>query len=344
MEMQHSLADMADDEIDLFEDVLRISPEPYVYLDERQIHQRLTADPAGYLGYVRERLRDVAQGRATLEMPAKQLFIDPGMAGDYRVMPCVLRRGGEVTKTVKIVGTNLAQTQVPDQITVGKAFALHPHDNFISHVFEACLLSSARTGACASLAVELLADAPDSLAILGAGRVGYYAALYTCAATPMRSVEIYDPSPSRAQMLAEQLSRDLPGVQCRASQQPPSDADVMILATSSVEPICHPAEVSAGLVVSLGADTDAQHELSADWVGQADIFVDTQDSARYGDIKQWQGAGLLDADALTDLFALLRDGPVPGGRGRRVFVSTGSAMFDNLSIAYLLSTQGVGGV
>jgi len=85
------------------------------------------------------------------------LFSDPGDAGDFRVMPCVVRRGGRVRKTIKVVGTNLAQQVVPGQITVGKALALHPVENFVTDLFEACLLSSARTGACAALALDLLA-------------------------------------------------------------------------------------------------------------------------------------------------------------------------------------------
>lgn len=341
MELHQGVENLLADPAELFRDVLRISPEPCTYVDERQVHHRLTAEPASYVHFVRDRLRDVALGHAELELPPKQLFIDPDMAGDFRVMPCVLRHGGQVTKTVKIVGTNLAQTRVPDQITVGKAFALDPQDNFISHVFEACLLSSARTGVCASLAVDLLSEQPDTLAIIGAGRVGYYAAVYSQAMRPFRVIEIYDRTVERAHMLAAQLSRDLPGVQCRVLDDPAgSSAQVMVLATSSVEPICHPDAVGASLVISLGADTDAQHELAVEWLDVADIYVDTRDSARYGDVKQWQDAGRVRVEELTDLFQLMRGEPTAQRHPRRVFVSTGSAMFDNLTIAYLLGENG----
>jgi ornithine cyclodeaminase/alanine dehydrogenase-like protein (mu-crystallin family) len=344
MDMRREIDQLAARAPDLFRDILRISPEPYQYFDERQVHDALTLDPAGYVSFVRDRLQAVAMGRSRLELPPKQLFVDPCMAGDFRVMPCVLWHEEQVTKTVKIVGTNLAQTRVPDQITVGKAFALDPSDNFINYVFEACLLSSARTGLCASLAMDRLAGDTDTVAIIGAGRVGYYAGLYANAVRRIRLIELYDTVPGRAEALAEQLQRDLRGKACRLLASPASDAaDVMILATSSTDPVCHPTEVNASLVISLGADTDAQHELAEDWVDAADVYVDTRDSARYGDIRQWQAAGRVQVGALTDLFALLREPDVPGERRRRVFISTGSAIFDNLTIAYLLSRQAIGG-
>jgi len=319
--------------------VLRNSQEPYVYLDELQVHRLLTDNPLEYYRFMRDELADIAAGRAELELPPKQVFSDPGCSSDFRVMPCIVRRPGSTRKTVKLVGTNTLQQLVPDQITVGKAFVLHPEENFVSHIFEACLLSSARTGLCAALAVDLLSRGRKNIAVAGAGRVGYYAAFYAAQLGGVEEISIFDNDYDRALQTRALLTQQIPAVRFSAPReyQQSSGADVLVLATTSTEPISSPHGSNANLTISLGADTDYQRELDSTWAKVADIFVDTQDCTRFGDLNSWRKAGLIDTASLVDLFQLLRDGASDDSARRRVFVSTGSALFDNLTIGYLLS-------
>lgn len=325
------------DNDDLLRRVLRVTPEAFTYFDEFQVHRILTRDPSGYLDFLHRQLDSIARGEVRLELPPKQIFHDTLDDADFRVMPCVVRAGETACKTVKIIGTNLLQQQIPDQITVGKAFAIDARENFVSHVFEACLLSSARTGACAALAIRLLAPARGRLTVIGAGRVGYYSALYAAALGGVETIHIADRDHARATQTASLLAVQLGGLRVEAtSLKNLTDTDVAILATTSREPFCRPPGWGAGLIISLGADTDNQHELAPEWVGHADIHVDTADSARFGDLAAWQAAGLITPDTLGDLFDMLRQGAVPPPSRQRVFISTGSALFDNLTIAYIL--------
>lgn len=319
------------------ERVLRISPEPCAYLDERTVHGLLTDNPLEYYGFVRSELTDIAAGRALLELPPKQIFSDPDSAGDFRVMPCVVRSASGARKTVKLVGTNVLQNVVPGQITVGKVCVIHPLENFVSHIFEACLLSSARTGICAALAVDLLAGVRNRVMVIGAGRVGYYAALYTAALGGVSEILLADIDPGRAAQAADLLSLQFPGMRFKAAAcDEVSETDVLILATTSEQPVCSPSLSGARLIISTGADTDFQSELDSSWAGMADLFVDTHDSARFGDLAAWKKAGLISGDELTDLFSVLNSG-APASSGRpRIFISTGSALFDNLTVGYLL--------
>ncbi len=319
--------------------VLRVSQEPYIYLDELRVHRLLTDNPMEYYRFMQGELADIAAGRAELELPPKQVFSDPGCSSDFRVMPCIVRRPDSARKTVKLVGTNTLQQLVPDQITVGKAFVLHPEENFVSHILEACLLSSARTGLCAAIAIDLLSRGRNNIVIIGAGRVGYYAAFYAAQLGEVGSISIIDNDHDRAVNMAALLSQQIPAVRFTAlgDYQQARDADVLVLATTSTEPICSPHDTNANLTISLGADTDYQRELDPAWATVADIFVDTLDCARFGDLNSWREAGLIDTSRLTDLFQLLRDGVADGSNRPRVFVSTGSALFDNLSIGYLLT-------
>lgn len=317
-------------------DVLRVSAEPYRYCTEAEVHEVLTRKPREYVDFLRQSLRAVADGRASLVLPPKQVFEDAATRGDFRVMPCELRDGGRVTKTVKLIGTNTVQRAVPDQITVGKLLVLDPRENFVAAVVEACLLSSARTGACAALAVDALARSRDKMAVIGCGRVGYYAALYSAASAGVKRVAFCDVSSRRAGAAARGIAAAAPSVACETcSLDSISAADVVVLATTSQTAVSSPPGWGANLVISLGADADSQSELDAAWPRSADIYCDTLDSLRFGDLRAWIEAGLVDPAAITDLLGVFRR-PPPASDRPRVFVSTGSALFDNLTARYLL--------
>lgn len=320
--------------------VLRVHPEPFHYVDEQTVHEALTSEPERYLDFLEEALARIARGQASIELPTKIIFDDGRDRGDFRVMPCVVRDGPHIVKTVKLVGTNVRQKLVPDQITVGKAFRLDPDENHITHIFEACLLSSARTGACAAVALRRLAERPQRVTVVGAGRVGYYAALYTSLTRSVEEVRVHDTDPERASAMASLLEQSgRPGICCLAATRPdrgPTQTDVLILATTSKMAHCSPSEVSASVVVSLGADAEDQHELTEDWARVAEIYVDTRDSARVGDLRGWLEAGLVRQEGLIDLVGLFRQPPPSPRRRTRLFISTGSALLDNLTIWYLL--------
>lgn len=316
--------------------VLRISGEPFLYYDESAVHRLLTADPVAAFAYFAEGLSAAAQGAVLVEQPPKQIFSDPGGSGDFRIMPCVLRQGNRVRKTIKIVGTNIAQRLVPGQITVGKAFCLHPQENFVTHVFEACLLSSARTGLSAALAMKTLAPGSVRLTVIGAGRVGYYTALYAIANRLVAEVVFHDRDPVRAGAAVSRLSREARFT--RASVCPidllPA-TDIVVVATDSSAPVCAPPAWDAKLVISLGADTAHQRELAPEWIECAELYADSLDSLRYGDLRAWLDAGLMTASRVTEFGEVLRNGS-PSFARPSVFVSTGLALYDNLAIGYLL--------
>lgn len=67
--------------------------------------------------------------------------------------------------------------------------------------------------------------------------------------------------------------------------------DTLVLATTSTSPLCAPDSCDAKLVISLGADSEDQHELHP-FAGAADLYTDTMDSLHFGDLLAWQSAGL----------------------------------------------------
>jgi len=137
-------------------------------------------------------------------------------------MPCVVRAPARARKTVKLVGANSRQKTVPGQITVGKAFLVDDKENFISHAFEACLLSSARTGICPAIAMGLLSKRRSKVAVLGAGRVGYYAA----SLGGVELITVADIDRARADKAVELLSNQAPGVEFREAPAGPVEPEV----------------------------------------------------------------------------------------------------------------------
>lgn len=310
---------------------------PCRHWDEAEVHRRLCADPAGYLAFAADYLADLTAGRAQLQMPPKQVLDDPD-GGDFRLMPCVVRGPRGTLKTVKIIGTNRRQTVLPGQITVGELLVLDAAEQFVRERFDACLLSSARTGLVAALALGRLAPQARHVAVIGAGRVGFYTALYCAALASVEHIDLADSDHACALDVAQVLAHH--GLPCRAVQAADPACDAWLLATNSAEPFCEPPPFAPAVVVSLGADAAGQRELAGAWAGWARLWVDSPDAVNYGDLLAWHRLGLSGGTALPDLLALLRDPPGPAATGeQRLFISTGCAVFDNLTAAYLLAGE-----
>lgn len=315
--------------------VLRVHPEPAVLVDDIAVHATLTANPSRYLRFLEEHLRDVATGHVRVDTPVQSICTDgPGLGG-FRVMPCVTHHAGGVTKTVTVSGTNVTGSIVPDQVTVGRTLSLHPEDNTVTHIYDSCLLSAARAGACAAIALGQLAFGNGSISILGAGRVGLYAALYAVERAGVRHIVFHDARRDRAETIAAWGNGAL-GVPCEAAGAGRIEpCDAVILATTSTTPILAPGDVATPLVISMGADTEDHRELHASWAASADVYVDSLDALRVGDLRAWMARGLITPADVRDLTSLLREGPRHGHSHPRVFISSGSALLDNLSVAYM---------
>jgi len=291
------------------EALLRLSPEPYTFFDDRRVHRALTTDPRAYLDALLKAIESIAFGRARLELPPKSVFTDPGQRSDFRVMPCVVRFPDRTRKTVKIIGTNWPRAIVPGEISVGQAFSLHETENFIEAGFAGCLLSSARTGACIATGLRLLAPETREVVIVGSGRVGYYAGLFAASLGSVKKVAFADAIMGRAALAASNLRLALPGLKTDTldPDELPPTADALVLATDSETPIFDASGHRPHLVVSVGADTDWQSEITPEVLSHYKLSVDTQDSPNYGDLAAFKSLGHLVGVEAVDLFELVRD-------------------------------------
>jgi ornithine cyclodeaminase/alanine dehydrogenase-like protein (mu-crystallin family) len=326
-----------------------LDPEPCAWFDDAFCHRQLTTMPVAYLNALQHDLQQIADGELAIALPPKQLFADSADKydtansgkGDFRVMPCVVRGGDRITKTVKIVGSNFSRKVVRNRMTVGRALYLDAQENFVHSEFAAFALSSARTGACAAIAHRLL-NGGRSATLFGAGAVAWYAAFYLLSDARIDHLRIIDPVAEKAKETLSSLKHLFPQLHGEHLTSPSAidDSTVAILATDSQTPFLHPAATAAGLVISLGADSDEQSELHSAWTMRATLIADLEDSALIGDLKRWHTQNLLQSAPLPDLVSLLRQkNRLTTAQGRIVFISTGSALFDNLTIHYLLEKE-----
>ena len=318
--------------------LLGIQPPASRDLDAARIHQLLTRQPFGYLGYLQRELAAVARGQLPVLSPPRQTFSDPKASGDFRVMPTVVGRYPRARKTVSVLGSHAGRAGQGANAVVGRTLLLDPVANGVVASFDAGALASARAGATAALAVALLEGGHDQALVLGAGRVGFYAALYLAARGAARRIVLADAQPGRARRAAEYLSRWYPEVGLEAGdlRELAQEWSFVVTATDSREPVYQARRNPAPVVVSLGADTAWRRELPLSLAGAWPVYVDSVDALRTGDLKHWRSRGLMRPGDLVDLVALVREGSKPPGEDPVVFVATGSPLLDNLTVGYLM--------
>ena len=320
---------------------LPASQAPAVTLGDRAVHALLTDDVPGLLRFAHAWLDAVARGTTRVHTVPKAVFDAPD-GGDLRVMACVSEAAGGRLQTVKVVGTNRAQRRLPGQITVGTVCVLHAQEHFVTHRFDACVFSSARTGLLAALAVGALAPGRAQVGVIGAGRVGYYTARYLACLPGVARVALADTDADRAARCVWALRPVCGGVAVEAVTPAAVPAATVVLATTAERPFWPLPDDAGGahvgaLVVSVGADARGQRELHPDW-HRAQLYTDGADTLVTGDLLAWRQAGLRFAPP-ADLTAALATPPAVSVAPRAV-VSAGTALWDNLTCAYLLHRLG----
>lgn len=207
-------------------------------------------------------------------------------------------------------------------------------------------LTNLRTAAVSALAVRHLA-APRArrLLVFGTGAQGWaHVGALRAVAPDLERVDVVARDPARLRAFVARV-QDEPGLEARAaSPDAARDADLIVCATTSREPLFDGALVRAGAtVVAIGSHEPAAREVDATLAGAATVVVESRGSAlrEAGDVIAAIDAGVLDADALVPLAALVR-GDAAAAPGRpRLFKSTGMA-WEDLVVAAAVYARATG--
>lgn len=275
-----------------------------------------------------------AQGRGDVERPERPHFpVGAGLEGEAPLgtgltMPAYVH--GEATFATKLAAVHEgnADRGLP---TVNAQVALTDAATGQPTAFVAGnRVTNARTGcigglAASHLAADAGADGID-LGVVGAGTQARWQSRAVAAATPVSSVRVYAPSDSRERCAADLREAGLDATAVDSARAAVADADVVVTATTSTEPVFPGDALAPGtLVVAVGAYTPGMRELDDTAVARAArLFADVpEEAADTGDLPDGDAGDLL---ALSSVFE--------GEAGREspeeilVVLSVGSAVLD----------------
>ncbi|KAB1192958.1 ornithine cyclodeaminase family protein [Haloferax sp. MBLA0076] len=201
--------------------------------------------------------------------------------------------------------------------------------------FDGNSITSARTGCIGGLAAEYLATDPIRLGVIGAGTQARWQTRAIAAGSDVESVRIYSPSDSRDVCAADLRGEGLPADAVDSPEEAVSDANVVVTATTSTDPVFDGKSLEPGtLVVAVGAYTAEMQELDETTFDRAArVFADVpEEVADIGDVRE---AGLSESDLvpLSEVF----EGVVGRDSDEEILVveSVGSAVLDAATAEYL---------
>ncbi len=202
-------------------------------------------------------------------------------------------------------------------------------------LFDATLVTGARTGCIGACAVRELCEGPITLGVLGAGTQARWQTRAIDAVAQLESVRIYSPSKSKLDCAAELQSEGIAATAVSTPIEAVSDASVVVTATTSHEPV-FPADAlrSDALVIAVGAYTEEMQEIEASVVEAASLVLADvpEEVATIGDIAK----SAFDPDELIPLGSLLA-GEITAPTHELILVeSVGSAVLDAAAAELLL--------
>ncbi len=277
------------------------------YFQEDIIEKTLLENGPAYLEYVRERLTEHALGLEAWVKP-KVIYDDPihPNQGDIRSMTCFTNK----VKVVKIISTNPIRKK-HFSISVGATLLLDYEENHPLAVFEATAMSGIRTAAMAIVGTQFAGYDLDDVLIIGRGRVGTYM---------MALLESLGHTPRTYDLLDESTGFKMPHYKAR----------VVFVATDSKKAFLFPENCEADFIVSVGADTHFNFELTPELIEQrGGLFVDCFDAKEVGDLHLMH-----DPDIRGNIVHLYHAGQNKN-EPIRTLISVGSPLMDALTVEYL---------
>lgn len=285
------------------------------YITESEVESLLMQDVSSYLNYLKERILSISNDESPSWIKPKVIYDDPihPDSGDIRSMTCFT----EYVKVVKIISTNPIR-QKHWSVSVGATLLLDYEENHPIAIFDATSMSSIRTSAMAVLgAVFTGSDLKDTL-VIGYGRVG------SCAA---EFVEQLGGTVRVCDIALESFESDNKNITFEPKLEH-YKASTIITATTSREPFLTPENTEADFIVSVGADTAFNFEISPELIKKRKgLYIDCPDAAHVGDLSRIDNVeSLIEGDVLQlckpDITA-------------KTLISVGSPLMDALTIEYM---------
>jgi ornithine cyclodeaminase/alanine dehydrogenase-like protein (mu-crystallin family) len=215
-----------------------------------------------------------ARARGETFMPLRSVMFPPDAAGLMGLMPAW--RGGDhdafALKAICVMPGNPARGLDAHQ---GIVTLFDGQTGVPTAILDASGVTEVRTAAVTAVATSTLARSDARiLAILGAGVQGR--AHLRALGDGFEQIRIYAPTEAHARALADEKT-----VVATTAEQAVRGADVIVVATSSRQPVLEREWLKAGAHVNaVGASTPVARELDTATVADSALFVDSRESLR----------------------------------------------------------------
>jgi ornithine cyclodeaminase/alanine dehydrogenase-like protein (mu-crystallin family) len=289
-----------------------------------------------------------ALARGEMAMPLRFVFSPPGADGLMGLMPSY--RGGErpafALKAINVIPDN-PRLRGLDAHQGGVLLSDGDSGEPVAFL-NASAITEIRTAAVSAVATRALAreDARE-LAILGAGVQARSHLEAMRAVREFERVRIYSPTAEHAQALADEGRAEA----ARSAEEAVRDADVVVTATSSSEPVLMRDWLKRGAHVNaIGGRPPVMRELDTATVADAAFFVDRRESAENeaGDYRVAVEQGAIRANHIRAELGEVLIGARPGRASPEeltVFRSLGLAIEDLAAADHVVGrarAEGVG--
>ena len=276
-------------------------------------------------------LRGVSEGSAP--MLQRQMLPQPG-ENKFAIM-------GGADRTLGVCGAKVIVFPGPAAAAAGTNQGIIPLFDSLSGglaaIVDAEEITGVRTAAVSAAATDLLArqDA-DTLAILGAGRIGRLHIEAIARVRPLKKVFVWNRTAPRAQECCDWVKQSLglTAVCCADPADAVRSAAIVCTVTQAHDPILHGEWLQSGAHLNaVGACAPFARELDTEAVTRSRVFVDQREAALNGsgDLVFPDSEGVFSADDVAGEVGEVLLGRVPGRQSEKeitLFESVGISVED----------------
>src|SRR5215471_6595984 len=199
----------------------------------------------------------------------------------FAVMPAYVRVPGAVgAKLVNVFGTNAA-LNLPTHLATILLFS--PNTGALVSVMDGRVITEMRTAAVSAVSARALArDDAQTLAIVGSGAQARSHLEAMEHVFELNEIRVWSPTPDHQMAFITEMSEttETKIIGTNSAEEAVHRADLIVLATSSVEPVIQNEWVASGShVISIGACRPNQREMDPALLGRGRLFVDSRAAA-----------------------------------------------------------------
>lgn len=234
------------------------------------------------------------------------------------VMPGYL--AGSDALAVKVVSLAPKNAERGLPIHLATILLLDPATGQLLAIMDGRLATEMRTAAVSAAAARVLAcPGAATLAIIGSGVQAKSHLEALLLVRKIARARVWSPTRAHREAFAREQSErwDLPVEACDSAEAAVRDADLVVTATVSREPVVRGAWLSPGVhVTSVGACGPDWRELDSEAVQRASVYVDSRDAARVeaGDLLCAIDEGAIGPDHVRGEIGELFEGRIAGRR------------------------------